>query len=58
MLTTILILANILVLMCLVIELKKHIERFNDLEKLIAEHEKFTTEIADDLENTIIGYKK
>lgn len=58
MLTAILILANILVLMYLVRELKKHIERFDDLEKLIAEHEKFTTEIADDLENTIIGYKK
>lgn len=58
MLTAILILANILVLMYLVRELKKHIERFNDLEKLIAAHESFSTELVDDLENTIIGYKK
>lgn len=56
MLTTILILANILVLIHLVCELKRHIERFDDLEKLIAEHEKFTCDLVDDLENTIIGY--
>lgn len=55
-LTTILILANILVLIILVRELKRHIERFNDLEKLIAEHERFTSELANDIENTIIGY--
>lgn len=56
-LTTILILANILVLIILVRELKRHIERFNDLEKLIAEHEKFTAKLANDIENTIIGYQ-
>ncbi len=56
MLTTILILANILVLIFLVRELKRHIEHFNDLEKLIAAQESFTTNLVDDLENTIIGY--
>lgn len=56
-LTTILILANILVLIFLVMELKRHINYFNDLEKLIAEHEKFTLELANDIENTIIGYQ-